>query len=367
MKLLYSFLTLIMLTACAPQKIAYTPKAPQFEIMGKKILREGYVIPRSGTQAFTLNREYAGFCFDCKSLMYVISETDSLLMVAHDTDRDTLFYVRKNEVGTELDIPLDNSEVNVPFRDNTRRDYGPNDNDGDEANACGEAAVKRGGFTYTDTFNPDDYPDFEVNLITEKEFSKMLKTSIQHFEENEAVKKVDSTLTIANKQFKDGRGEGNMPNTYFYEGEYKVLNAYLLLYVCEACEEYSHFLINKDTGEEIASFSNRPYFSASFDYVMDMGQLFSDSPTIVSANKWKEKEGHGWYKEFANWSPVGDGFWGSDNCFYTPVIPSLTAETHNSDSEARNAVKYNYRHIKIKLKAPTPFSEERGYILTPED
>jgi len=355
-----------MLTACAPQKTAYTPKAPQFEIMGKKILREGFVIPRSGTQAFTLNREYAGFCFDCKSLLYVISETDSLLMVAHDTNRDTLFYVRKNAVGTELDIPLDNNEVNELFRGSDYTYY----NQVDEWNAvpaCGETAVKNGEFTYSDSFNPDDYADVEVNLITEKEFSKMLKTSIQHFEENEAVKKVDSTLTIANKQFKDGRGEGNMPNTYFYEGEYKVLNAYLLLYVCEACEEYSHFLINKDTGEEIASFSNRPYFSASFDYVMDMGQLFSDSPTIVSANKWKEKEGHGWYKEFANWSPVGDGFWGSDNCFYTPVIPSLTAETHNSDSEARNAVKYNYRHIKIKLKAPTPFSEERGYILTPED
>ncbi|MES2487764.1 MAG: hypothetical protein V4581_17690 [Bacteroidota bacterium] len=367
MKLLYSFLTLIMLTACAPQKKAYTPQPPQFEIMGKKILREGYVIPRSGTQAFTLNREYAGFCFDCKSLLYVISETDSLLMVAHDINRDTLFYVRKNAVGTELDIPLDNSEVNEPFGHRNYRDYDPNDSDGQASRACGEAAVKSGEFTYTDTFNPDDYPDVEVNLITEKEFSKMQKTSIQHFEENEAVKKVDSTITIGKMQFRDGRGEGNMPNTYFYEGEYKALNAYLLLYVCEACEEYSHFLINKDTGEEIASFSNRPYFSANFEYVMDMGQLFSDSPTIVRAYKWNEADGNGWYKEFANWSPVGEGFWGSDNCFYTPVIPSITAETHNSDSQARDMAKYNYRYIKIKIKAPTPYSEERGYILTPED
>jgi len=157
-----------MLSGCAPQKTAYTPKAPQFEIMGKKILRKGYVIPRSGTQAFTLNREYAGFCFDCKSLMYVISETDSLLMVAFDAEREQLFYVRKNAVGTELDIPLDNSEVNVPFRDNTRRDYDPNDTNGEASRACGEAAVKNGEFTYSDSFNPDDYADVEVNLITEK-------------------------------------------------------------------------------------------------------------------------------------------------------------------------------------------------------
>jgi hypothetical protein len=358
LSLLLLLLTLLI-CACNTQKTAYTPQPPQFEIMGKKILREGYVAPRSGTQAFILNREYAGFCFDCKSLLYIISEADSLLLVAHDTQRDALFYVCKNAVGTALDIPLDNTELNEPFQENSNRYTNQNNNDNDEARICGEPAIKSGEFNYTDGFNPDDYPDVEVNLITEKEFGKMQKAAVKHFEANNAVKKSNGVITIGGVAFKDEETELDYPDTFDYAGEYKGLNAYLLLYTCHECEEYTFFLINKTTGAEMGTFSNAPDFSPDFEYVMDIGQLFSDSPTIVRANKWKQPGSQGWYKEFANWSPMGEGFWGSDNCYYTAFVPTITAESYRSEP-AREAAKYNYRYLKIRIKAPTPFSEENG-------
>ncbi|AWH85781.1 hypothetical protein HYN59_11965 [Flavobacterium album] len=319
--------------------------------MGKKILREGYVIPQNGTKAFGMDRQDARFCYREKSKVYILDEADSLFLVADDAQRETLFYIQKKAVGTELDIPLDNADLNAPFRE---KQYGTENYISGEN--CGEA----GEFTSDYLFNPDDYPDVEVNLITEKEFNKMKKTSVEYFEINNAITKKDSTITIAGKEFRDGKGDGGMPNTYIYAGEYKALHAYLLLYVCEACEEYTYFLIDKTTGEEIATFSNAPVFSANLDYVMDMGQLYSDSPTIIHAYKWKEKGSHGTYKEFGNWSPMGKGFWGSDNCFYTAVVPSITAESYRSDN-ARDIKKYNYRYIKIKIKADTPWTEEDGY------
>ena len=325
--------------------------------MGKKILREGYVIPQNGTQAFTMNREYAGFCYDRNSMLYVLSETDSLLTVTdNSSETEQLFYVRKKAVGSELDITLNDTDLNAPYREGQY--YEQKHFSGDN---CGEA----GESPTIDTFNPEDYPDIEVNLITEKEFRKMKRTAVEHFEVNDAIKKADSTIIIAGEEFKDSTGEGDMPNTFYCEGEIRVLNAYLLLYVCEACEEYEHVLTDRTTGEVTGSFSNVPRFSANLNYVMDIGQLFSDSPTIVRANKWKDNDGHGSYKEFANWSPVGEGFWGSDNCFYTAVIPSITAENHNRDSEVRNAGKYNFRYVRIKIKADTPYTEEAGYILRP--
>jgi hypothetical protein len=354
MKHLLTFFAVSLLTACTSQRTSYIPKAPGFQIMGKKIVREGYVITQNGTQAFTMNREYAGFCYDRNSLLYVLGETDSLLTVTdNSSEKEQLFYVHKKAIGTEPDITLDNTDLNEPFREGHY--YQQKHFSGDN---CGEA----GELPTADAFNPEDYPDIEVNLITEKEFRKMKRTAVEHFEVNEAIKKTDSTITIAGKGFQDGRGEGNLPNTFYYEGEIKALNGYLLLYVCEACEEYEHILVDKGTGETIGSFANAPRFSADLNYVMDIGQLFSDSPTIVRVNKWKDKEGHGSYKEFGNWSPVGEGFWGSDNCFYTAVIPSITAENHNRDSEVRNAMKYNFRYVRVRIKADTPYTEEGGYM-----
>ncbi|MFL9844363.1 hypothetical protein [Flavobacterium rhizosphaerae] len=202
-----------------------------------------------------------------------------------------------------------------------------------------------------------------VTLITEKEFLKRKKTAApDYLIRNKALVKKDSTITIGGQKFRDGYGEGHQPNIYSYIGEYKKLNAYLLEYMCSACEEYNYELIDKTTGEEISSFTNIPVFSKNFEFVIDLGQLFSNSPTILNIYKWKDHDGYmqNTYKEFANWSPIGDGFWGADNCYYIAVMPTLTAERYRGkEMKSRKKAHYNYRYIKIQVKAPTV--KEEGY------
>ncbi|MFP9098682.1 hypothetical protein ACLI09_06470 [Flavobacterium sp. RHBU_24] len=93
---------------------------------------------------------------------------------------------------------------------------------------------------------------------------------------------------------------------------------------------------------------------------MDLGQLFSSNPTILSCYKWKDKnktEVPSTYKEFANWSPVGKGFWGNDDCFYTPVVPTITIDNHNAEEKERTVDAFNFRYVKITIKGPTPKHE----------
>ena len=311
-----------------------------------KVIRYAYVIAHNGAKAYTKDWGEKGWCYPFMQKLPVVYEHDSIVGVTDSYDTE-IVYIKKRNVGSELDISLTDTDLNQPY---VQTDYPvprmPYEN-------CGVPGSGEEAFT------PGDYPDIEVTSVTKEQFLKIKKTSVEHFTANEAVKKVNGITAIGPERFTDSLGEGDLPNTWTYMGEFKALNAVLLQYTCEACEEYSYVLINKKTGKEIATFSNIPIFSADLKYIMDAGQLYSDSPTLLYCSTWKHNTEEPYaHKEFSNWAPVGSGFWGKDNCFYTTAIPSVTKEDYNRDSEMRNRENYNFRYLKIKVKAKTLLAKE---------
>lgn len=325
---------------------SYTPAPPLYKPGGKTVLYEGYIINRNGAKAYNLQHKYSGLYLRFRASFYVVAEKDSLVTVSvRKNNTDNFFYVNKKDIGKETDLPITNSDLNEKYVDNTHNlnesFYYVEKEEGEQENS------------YEEYFNPEDYPDVMVTLITKKEFMKMAPKTLNNIIENKAVVKKNGTITIGKQKFTDEPDDGDQPNIYSYIGEYKSLNAYLVRLMCSACEEYTYNLHDKVNGTLMGSFTNIPSFSKDLQTVMDLGQLFSDSPTILSSSKWRRKDRRETYKEFANWSPVGNGYWGEDNCYYTAVIPSVTAEIHNSDAFKRNESNYNYRYIKITIKAPS--------------
>lgn len=344
------------------QNRSYTPPKPGYETGGKKAIYQGYIMSRQGAKAYTLNKDYVGFCFDYLTPLPVFKETDTLVMVAFNGHErlkdDEFFYVNKKSIGKETDIPLDNYDLNTSYPYN---EYWVDDKMAFEE-GCGENQASNALNNSTeDDFDEAQYPDVLVTLLTEKEFLKAKSSAVpDYLTIDKSVKKVGKAITIGGQKFTDNLGEGNQPNIYTYIGDYNALNGSLLQYMCSACEEYSYPLIDKRNGKEIGAFTNIPVFSKNYEYVMDLGQLFSDSPTILSCYKWKDinkAEVPATYKEFGNWSPVGQGFWGADNCYYTPVVPSVVVDNHRADEIKRTAARYNFRYVKITIKGPTPKQE----------
>ncbi|KGO87864.1 hypothetical protein Q765_05105 [Flavobacterium rivuli WB 3.3-2 = DSM 21788] len=300
-----------------------------------------YVIAHNGTKAYTKDLKERGRCFPFMQELRVITVSDSLVSVINNTDNNS--YVKRKTLGYELNIVLTKTELNKP--------YSHIDNTTDSLLTTSDCG-KTGGID--EPFNPDDYPDMEVDTITKLEFLKLEKSAVSDFKINNAVKKVNGTITIAGVEFKDNKGEGDLPNTYDYLGEYKAMQAYVILLTCEACEQYYYMVISKKTGQELYTSVDFPYFSKDGKTVISVGQLFSDQPTIVNYSRWSDNS---WQlyadKEFSTWSPVGNGFWGKDNYFYTAAIPSATREHYNNSSELRNRNGFNFRYLKIKIKGKT--------------
>jgi hypothetical protein len=359
MKVIIIFL-LIICAACKPSRMGNTNAVAdlpnnyyRYQIIGGdtlNILREVYIVDRDGAKIYSENEEGEAelSCIRFGEPVYVYSERDSLVGVAPIGERDNIYYILKSATGSETDIPLTNDDLNKEF-DEHEHAY-----DRIKVYNCNNDISYNIEQIAADTSR---YPDVEVSLIALKEFKKMKKTAAKHLVFNNAVLKTDSVISIGTVKFEDGRGEGNMPNTYEYVGEYSFLDSYLLRYICEACEEYTYFLIDKKTGREISSFNDIPYFSPDKSLALTLGQLFSDHPTLLYITKWKAQEPAYIHKEFGSWVPVGEGFWGIDNCFYTAVIPFVTSDKYNNNYEQRLKEHYNFRYLKIKIKGPTPDKE----------
>ena len=362
MKVIFISILLLIASSLFAQKATYVPPAPQYKISDREVLYQGCIINRNGARAYTEKQEYTGFCFKYGTMLPVIKELDDVVMVAfsgHDRlENDDFFYINKKSIGKETEIPLDNFDLNERY---TERNWQDNEMSFEEN--CGERQVEYGD--EESPFTGEEYQDVVVTLIPEKEFLKMKSSATDYLTVDKTVKKKGKTIIIGGQKFTDSFSEGDQPNIYTYVGDYKELNAALLQYMCSVCEEYSYELVDKRNGKQISLFTNIPVFSKDYKYVMDLGQLFSSNPTILSCYKWKDRAkpvepGPGTYKEFANWSPVGKGFWGKDNCFYTPVVPTITIDNHNADEANRTAASYNFRYVKITIKGPTPKQEENS-------
>jgi hypothetical protein len=186
-----------------------------------------YVIAHNGTKAYNKDLKEQGWCFSFMQELRVITLSDSLVSVINDPDN--ISYVKRKSLGYELNILLTNTDLNLPYAriDSTT--------DGLlAAQDCGETDF------IDEPFNPDDYPDIEVNTITKQKFLKLKKSAASDFNVNDPVKKTNGRIIIADVEFKDNKGEGDLPNTYDYLGEYKAMQAYVIRLTCEACEEYTY-------------------------------------------------------------------------------------------------------------------------------
>ena len=296
--LLSTWLLLIIPLIVFAQNKTYTPPSPQYKINGQAILYKGYIINPDGARAYTEKQEYAGFCFKYETMLPVIKELGDVVLVAfsgHDRlQNDEFFHINKKSIGKETDIPLDNFDLNERYTERDWRDEKISFEDN-----CGKREVDASD--EESQFIGYEYPDAVVTLITEKEFLKIKSTATNYLTVDKTIKKKGKTINIGGQKFTDSFSEGDQPNIYTYVGEYKKLNSSLLQYMCSACEEYSYLLIDKHTGKEIATFTNVPVFSKNYESVMDLGQLFSSNPTILSCYKWDNRvkpEVPSTYKEF---------------------------------------------------------------------
>jgi hypothetical protein len=193
----------------------------------------------------------------------------------------------------------------------------------------------------------DTTKSFEVSIVSKEKFYQMQKTSINHFTKDSIFKKSDTTLNLKiNNGFKTFIDEGE--DSYYYLGQFKSLNAYLILFSCGKCEESEYLLIDKKTGATIEGFPSFPYFSNNKQTALTMYVGFDDAG--VRLNLYRKNGGA--TKGFPYWMPVKsiEGFWGKDDYFYVPVLPSIVNWENQNPTKEREGTDYNFRYVKIKVK-----------------
>jgi hypothetical protein len=321
-----------------------------------EILNEVYTISFKGTEVFNKNGKQQFWGYPFGSRLLVINDSDPLLAVVSAPYRQntypSVFYVKRQEVGTETEIPLNNYYLNLTY-ENCKLFHGQIIDE----NSYWEDNEAQADTNYEKNFDSNNYTNIEINSVNKEQFNKMLKSSQKLFSANNAIKKANGIIMIGSKQFVDTKENLGYSNSYEYLGEYKFLNAYVLLYICTECESYSYEVVNKTTGDIIQTFEGFPHYSPDNKTVLSVEQLFSDSPTIVTVSKTPNTEIYA-KKEFGSWIPVGESFWGADGNFYTQAIPYVTADAYYNEKEKRDKKQYNFRYLRIKIKGPTRFTEQ---------
>ncbi|MXN92887.1 hypothetical protein GR160_16800 [Flavobacterium sp. Sd200] len=341
-----------VLTASDTMAISEKKRPPYnpVDIDTVKILREVYVTTFKGAEVFDEKgkSEWWGLPFGIH--LAVIKEFGDELRVISisrgEQNAKTFYRINKKDTDLETEIPLPDHYLNEPFSNLSekykvitepsywiRQDYYTNE------------SLDRG-------FDPAEIKDIQISSVTREAFFLAQPKGKKLFFTNDAVKKVNGTITIAGKQFKDSTNDPYQ-NIYTYIGEYPFLNAYVLEYMCSECEEYSYEVVSKKDGSVMGSYSSFPYYSPDKNTIISVGQLFSDSPIVVSVYKASQKDEVYAYKEFGSWIPVGNAFWGTDGNFYTEAIPYITAVSYYNNKEKRDREQYNYRYLQIKIKGPT--------------
>lgn len=252
-----------------------------------------------------------------------------------DSQNEYTAFIKKTVVAKELAIPLTNDELN-------------------------EGAI------YTDSVSISG--DIEVRLTTQAKFEEMQQKSVNHILFDKKITKQNGVLKLKTKKgyktFKDKLS--STYNTYYeYNGEINALNAYLILVVCQECEEYRWLLIDKNTGEETVDLAAIPFLSNNQKSMVTTRNTYASSGNNqIAVNDHSDYAIVEFYtlgdsirlavsKEFPLWSiaEAKSGFWGSDHWFYLAVLPSFANwETINFAGEDRKGTDYNYRYIKLRLK-----------------
>jgi len=249
-------------------------------------------------------------------------------------------YVKKSVVASENKIPL------------TKADLAEVYNDGDEP--------------------LEPYPNIELNLISRQQFDRMKKTSINYFlADTNVIKKYKKTIKLPIKKgFKilTDKLDYNKSdwNINEYIGQYLALNKYVVSNSDGEAEDFGYDFIDKTTGKmSQVSFNGFPFLSADKNSIMSLMANTYHNYAELDIFKFGRNGKIIWYAngEFKNWmpAPTDDQFWGTDNCFYSAIIPSLV---YFATVDAKKPAGYNYRYIKIKIKGPSVKKSEDGSIVT---
>ena len=326
---------IVVLVSSALPQITYGQKTRT------KSLEEVYLIDHDGADIKKLPDSLAETISSAEygQLLNVVKTYKNWLLVSVPNS-DASGYVRKNVVASENKIPL------------TKADLAEVYNDGNEP--------------------IEPYPNIELNLISKQQFDLMKKTSINYFlADTNVIKKHKKTIKLPIKKgFKiltDKPDYNKIDwNENEYTGQYPVINKYVVANSDGEAEDFGYHFIDKTTGKNSqVSFNGFPFLSADKNSIMSLMANTYHNYAELDLFRFGRNGKIIWYAngEFKNWmpAPTDDQFWGTDNCFYSAIIPSLV---YFATVDAKKPAGYNYRYIKIKIKGPSVKKTEDGSIVT---
>lgn len=263
------------------------------------------------------------------SLIYIYDydETEEYCKIANTSK---VRYIKKEYIADEISIPLTDEELNYGLS----FDYLP------------------------------DSDKITVKLISKKEFESKQKSVFKQNIDSTGYSKKDGILILktnkGDKIFEDDKGDG--PKTYFeFYDEVKSMNFYVILVICQPCEEYSWLLIDKITGEQKADLDGEPYFSSDGKWIItvkenraygrdDVAINYSDFSKIAFYRVKNDSVVAIAEKEFPKWikGRYVDGFISENKWLYLGVLPSFANREGRGIEE--DETDYNYRYIKIRFE-----------------
>jgi len=300
------------------------------QLSTSKVLKQVYLINRDGAEIKqypdSLSETISGAQFGEK--LDVVKINKYWLAVAVN-NKYRIGYVKKSAVTSdETKIPLTNEDLKEIYDDN---------NEG-----------------------PEPHPNIELSLITKQQFYAMKKTAVNYFiADTNIIRKHKRTIKLPVKNgFKTLVDEPDYnkidSNINQYIGQYPTLNKYLIMNCDGEAEGCNYTFIDKTTGKSnVGGFDDFPYLSIDKKTIVSLQA--NDYHNYAELYVYKFVK-HSWdtyvIGEYKNWMPVrtGEQFWGIDNCFYVPVLPSVAYYPSYAEKKGAN---YNYRYIKIKIKGPT--------------
>ena len=162
--------------------------------------------------------------------------------------------------------------------------------------------------------------------------------------------KKKGTITLklekGTKKYSDRPNGGDDIVTYNYQGQYPILNAYIML--ATYYENYNYILIDKKTGNEKTVFNEFPLLSSDHKYVVCIAEnLYDETADLVMYEITNMSIKQVFKTSFMSWLPVNLGqnevFWGVDNCIYIKALYPKICEVENGKEQGK------YQYIKIKI------------------
>ncbi len=292
-----------------------------------------FVINRNGTKAYSSPNE--------KSEVLEEYQPGEWLKIINDLGRwikakninGTTVFVKKEDFGTEAQIPMENIDLNKVYID---------END----------SVK---FALPNT-------SIKIERITFNNYNSMKKKAVSYFTaDTNRFKNVKGKLKVitTNKtvEYVDDFETPDAEDHYEYIGQYNELNKYV---IDASHNEWGQIIfIDKTNGREQFLEDNFPYLSNNKKFLISCGGEYYNQGNFYAILQVREVNKdtteNTLAEGFKNWLPVdyvansNSMFWGNDDCFYLPIVPANATELPYKNFEG-NYHNNHYRYIRIRIK-----------------